>query len=555
MNSAKIIEVKKLLVKKNFEEATLFIENTFTDMEKSSEILNILGFSKLQKKNFNDLDLLSAIENFRDCYLKEKNTKQGIEGLANFIVCSNKIHQYKDSIKYFNEVEKLFGYIPKLFSLMAKVYEYLNDLESAIYYLKKIIEKESIQNSNLHLQKYIFLNNFLNNWSQKEFLENTKRLEQAFPNYLEKIPKNLKKNKKIKLAFLSSDIIENHPITFFLKTIIANVNKDKFELILFSNCQKDKEDKTTKDFKIYFDKWININDLNDEKATSVIRKNNLDMIIDLMGLTSSNRIGLLKNKLATTQILWLGYNNTSGLNQMDYLIADPNLIKKNEDKFYSEKILFLPSIWSCHPGFEILRKKTLSPLIKNKHTTFGSFNNINKISNEVVDVWSKILKDNNNSRLILRSSMSFSYEILKKKFKQNKVLDSITFIDTKNTLEDHLECYKEIDIALDPFPYNGVTTSFEAIWMGVPLLTLKGFNPISRAGVSINKNINMDYFIANNQDEYVSKAIDLSNNSKKIIEARNYLFDNALSSNLFNTQKFSKEFFETLENINFNNVS
>ena len=524
-------------------------------MEKSSEILNILGFSKLQKKNFNDLDLLSAIENFRDCYLKEKNTKQGIEGLANFIVCSNKIHQYKDSIKYFNEVEKLFGYIPKLFSLMAKVYEYLNDLESAIYYLKKIIEKESIQNSNLHLQKYIFLNNFLNNWSQKEFLENTKRLEQAFPNYLEKIPKNLKKNKKIKLAFLSSDIIENHPITFFLKTIIANVNKDKFELILFSNCQKDKEDKTTKDFKIYFDKWININDLNDEKATSVIRKNNLDMIIDLMGLTSSNRIGLLKNKLATTQILWLGYNNTSGLNQMDYLIADPNLIKKNEDKFYSEKILFLPSIWSCHSGFEILRKKTPSPLIKNKYITFGSFNNINKISNEVVDVWSKILKKNNNSRLILKSSMSFSYEILKKKFKQNKVLDSITFMDKKNNLEDHLEDYKEIDIALDPFPYNGVTTSFEAIWMGVPLLTLEGFNPISRAGVSINKNINMDYFIANNQNEYVSKAIELSNNFKKIIDARNYLFDNALGSNLFNTQKFSKEFFETLENINFNNAS
>tara|TARA_B110001452_G_C15218624_1_gene422486 strand:- start:190 stop:1857 length:1668 start_codon:yes stop_codon:yes gene_type:complete len=555
MNSAKIIEVKKLLVKKNFEEVTLFIENTFTDIEKSSEILNILGYSKLQKKTFNDLDLLSAIENFRDCYLKEKNTKQGIEGLANFIVCSNKIHQYKDSIKYFNEAEKLFGYIPKLFSLMAKVYEYLNDLESAIYYLKKIIEKEGIQNSNLHLQKYIFLNNYINNWSQKDFLENTKKLEQAFPQYSKKISINITRNKKIKLAFLSSDIKDNHPITSFLKTVVANVNKDKFELILFSNCKINKEDKTTQNFKIYFDKWININDLNDEEATSLIRKNNIDIIIDLMGLSSSNRIGLFKNKLATTQILWLGYNNTSGINQMDYLIADPNLIKKNEDKFYSEKILFLPSIWSCHSGFEILRKKTPSPLIKNKHITFGSFNNINKISNEVVDVWSKILKKNNNSKLILKSSMSFSNEILKKKFKQNKVLDSITFMDKKNKMEDHLEDYKKIDIALDPFPCNGVTTSFEAIWMGVPLLTLKGFNPISRAGVSINKNINMDYFIANNQNEYVSKTIELSNNFKKIIDARNYLFDNALGSNLFNTQKFSKEFFETLENINFNNAS
>ena len=138
MNDIKIIKVKKLLLKKNFEEAIILIEGTFSNIEKTSEILNILGVCKLQKKNSNDFDLLSAIENFRDCYLKEKNTNQGIEGLLNFIVSSNKANQYDDSIKYFKETELTMRYIPKLFHSIVNVYKRSNDVESTIYYLKKI---------------------------------------------------------------------------------------------------------------------------------------------------------------------------------------------------------------------------------------------------------------------------------------------------------------------------------------------------------------------------------------------------------------------------------
>ena len=555
MKNIKIIEIKKLLTKKNFEGATLFIENAYTETEKTSEILNILGVCKLQKKLSNNFDLISAIEDFRNCYLKEKKTKQGIEGLTNFIVCSNKIQQYEDSIKYFKEAEKSFGYIQKLFNLMVDVYKNLNNVRGSIHCLKKIIENENIKNCKSAFQRYIYFNNFINHWSQKDFFENSIKIEHTLPQFLEQKKIDTIKNKKIKLAFLSSDIRKNHSVTGFLKTVVSNVNKDKFELIFFSNCKIEKEDMTTEDFKIFFDKWVNINNLNDNEAINVIKKNKLDIIIDLMGPTSSNRMSLFKNRIAPIQILWLGYNNTSGLKEMDYFIADPHLIEKKEVKFYSEKILFLPSIWNCHSGFSTPRKEIPSPLIKNKYITFGSFNNINKISDEVIDVWSKILKKTKNSRLILKSSRVFSHSSLMKKFKKNKVLDLITIMDTKNNFEDHMEEYKKIDIALDTFPYNGVTTSFEAIWMGAPLLTLNGFNANSRAGVSINKNINMNYFIANNKDEYILKAIELSNNSKKVNDARKYLFNNTLESNLFNTKKFSKEFFETLANINSNYIS
>ena len=219
---------------------------------------------------------------------------------------------------------------------------------------------------------------------------------------------------------------------------------------------------------------------------------------------------------------------------------------------YSEKILLLPNIWNCHSGLGVSRKENPPPLIKNKYITFGSFNNANKISDEVVSVWSKILKSTNNSRLILKSSHTYCDKSLKKKFEKNKVLNLITFLDKKNSFEEHINEYKKIDLALDTFPYNGVTTSFEAVWMGVPVLTLKGFNPNSRAGESINKNLDMSYLIAANKDEYVIKAVELSNNFKKVIEIRKNLFDKALESNLFNNKKFSKEFYENLEKTYFN---
>ena len=552
MNDIKVIKVKKLLAETKFEEAIVFIENSFSNIEKTSEILNILGVCKLQKKNFSNFDLLSAIENFRDCYLKEKNTSQGIEGLLNFIVSSNKANQYDDSIKYFKETELTMGYIRKMFLSIVDVYLRLTDFESAIYYLKKIMENDDGLEYSI-LKKYIFFNSYLNKWSQKDFFENTIKLKETLPQYnFNKI--NIRKNKKIKLAFLSSDVVNTHSVISFLKTILKHVDKDKFELIFFSNhiINKDKDKETPIDIKIYFDEWINIKNLNDIEAISIIRKNNINIIIDLMGLTSPNRLALFKNRLAPIQILWLGYNNTSGLSQMDYLIADPNLIKKNELKLYSEKILFLPNIWNCHSGLGISRIETPAPLIKNKHITFGSFNNAFKISDEVISVWSKILKSINNSKLIIKSSFNYSDKILKEKFEKNQIFNQITFLDKTNSFEEHINEYKKIDIALDTFPYNGVTTSFEATWMSVPVLTLKGFNPNSRAGESINKNLNMNYLIADNKDEYVLKAVELSKNFEKVIEIRKYLFAKALASNLFNDKKFSKEFYENLEKIYFN---
>ena len=232
-----------------------------------------------------------------------------------------------------------------------------------------------------------------------------------------------------------------------------------------------------------------------------------------MGYTSRQRLELFKNRMAKKQVIWMGYCNTTGLKNMDYIISDPNLINREEEKFYTEKVIYLPKIWNAHCGFDFERKENPPPFVKNKYFTFGSFNNFDKINPDVVSTWSKILKKINNSKLVLKTSTKrFATKRLKQLFEKNDVLESVEFINKVPEFKKHLENYNNIDLALDTFPYNGVTTSFEAIWMGVPVLTMAGYNFNSRCGESINRNLGMEQLIAKDEDDYIQKVSNLKNN-------------------------------------------
>jgi protein O-GlcNAc transferase len=406
----------------------------------------------------------------------------------------------------------------------------------------------------LTICSYIYQNCFSNSWSQKEFFKYAKLLAEKLPIYpdneMVKIV-NFKKD-KIRIAFLSSDLKASHSVTYFLKTILSNYNKDKYEIYFYLNNKEETYDDGTENLIRLIDKTTNISTLRDIQAINLIRKDQIDIMFDLMGVTSKNRIALFKNRLAPTQISWCGFCNTTGLNEMDYIIADPNLIYEEEKNLYSEKIIYLPDIWNCHSGITVEREEYLSPFIKNNHITFGSFNNSLKINDNVIDVWSKILQNVKNSKLILKSSSPRDVTKLTEKFKKNDVLKSIVFENTKNNIKDHLNLYQKIDIALDTFPYNGVTTSFEAIWMGVPVLTMRGYNFHSRCGESINKNIKLDCLIAKNEDDYFIKAKELSENTEMLLNIRKIIFRDALTSPLFDVKRFSNEFFNSLEKIYYN---
>ena len=551
-------EIKNLFLQKRFSEIIFLIESKFE--EKTPEILNILAISRLSQQRSREIYKHSLSE-FEEAYLKDKNSQDGLNALMNYLNAAADLDDYlghqdtsnfskfflDQSVKFFKEAENKFGYNPKLILLGIRIFKRLNQLDTILIYYKKLFDKNDL--NLLTFTSWIFFNNYKTYWNQKDYFKFTKLLDLHIPNAPNEKLINLsnKKNDKIKIGFLSSDINKSHSITFFLKTICASYNKKEFELYLFLNHKI--EDEGVENFKKLVDGIFNVSNLDDIEAINFIRKKNIDITFDIMGLSSSNRIALFKNRISPIQISWLGYCNTLGIKNMDYLIADPNLIYKNELDQYSEKVLFLPNIWNCHNGFEFSRQEYPTPVLKNNYITFGSFNNFNKINSSVVKIWSNILKKIPNSKLIIKSPTKKDIDYLENLFDTNNVKESISCLPPEKEFINHLNLYEKIDIALDTFPWNGVTTSFESIWMGVPVVTMKGYNFNSRCGESINRNIKMEELIASDEDDYIKKAVNLATNKNYLVSIRKKIYNEAITSPLFNVDKFSRDFFNLLKKL------
>ena len=191
------------------------------------------------------------------------------------------------------------------------------------------------------------------------------------------------------------------------------------------------------------------------------------------------------------------------------------------------------------------------PCKKNGYFTFGSLNNFMKLNDEVLNVWIKILKKIKNSKIILKSSLYVCEDVIIKKFEKEGLINCVEILKKtkRNDFSSHINVYDKIDMCLDTFPYNGVTTTFEALWKNVPVLTKAGYNFNSRCGESILKNANIENFIATNNDEYFEKAVFYANNTDELEKTRQNLFNKILETPLFDTKRFSNDFCEALENM------
>lgn len=562
----KKINLQKLFIEKKYEDIISIIENNIPEKQKNPAIINLLGVCRLSKKKVNKEDIVSAINDFQKSYLKEKEIKESLQGFKNFINASlrlfdfenseknhqNSIFYFENALNFFEQNKNYLGKEESILVLLTRVHKRLNNLDKVRFYLGELINNKF--HSPQNICNYIYYNCFSKDWSQLEFLRYGKLLQQNLPIYPKNkfISSNYFKNKKIKIGFLSSDIINNHSVTYFLKTVINNYDKNNFQIYLYLNNKKIYHDETTQFFIDKVDNSHNISDLNDIDAINLIRNDKIDILIDLMGITSDSRLQIIKNRVASKQILWCGYCNTTGVDEMDFIIADKNLIYESEHNLYREKILYLPNIWNCHSGINFKRSFNEAPSTQNNNITFGSFNNFNKISDNVIKTWSEILKTVKNSKLILKSSSPTMTSSLSNKFEKENVLESIEFEPHVKNFDEHMRHYKKIDIALDTFPYNGVTTSFEAIWMGVPVLTMQGYNFNSRCGESINKNLNLNCLIAKDEQDYILKAKEFSNYDK-LSKIRKKIFDDAFLSPLFDEKNFSKDFFNLLKSVHSKN--
>ena len=546
LNKDQKIKLKQLFEKKDYSRFEIEVEKLGKIENLPSYLIMGYAGSKTLNPNSKKNDYLISAVLFEQIYSKNKSN---LEALYNLIISSLKAETSIYVLKHLYERYEENKEDLKVIEGLARIHFLLGNMDKSVLFFKKLIDLNPSSTIDGGRLTYLASMNYPSGISQSDYFNECIKLGEAFAknsNFkdFEKKPLN---NKKIKIGFLSGDL-RDHSVNFFIKDLISKIDKNKFTIFAFSNLELSRHHKIiTSFYQKHFDEWYDVIDHTDEELVKFIRSLELDILIDLNGFTYGNRVNIFAARSAKIQISWCGYNNSLGIKNMDYLIADKNQIKKDEENLYKEEILYLPNIWNAMSIPENLPDVNKLPFNDNKIFRYGSFNSFKKISNETVKIWSKILKKS-NSELYLKNSGGYNkevYENLANKFQNEGVnMKKIIFLN-KSKSDQFMKDYYRIDLALDTFPYTGVTTSFQSYLMGVPVLTLKGFNMNSRCGESINKNLELPEFIANDTKEYVEKAI-LLQDKEKLSKLRISLREKVINSPLFDSDKFTKNFSDIL---------
>jgi predicted O-linked N-acetylglucosamine transferase (SPINDLY family) len=357
-------------------------------------------------------------------------------------------------------------------------------------------------------------------------------------------------NKQTRIGFVSADFRE-HAVSYQVFDVIKNLSEN-LELKLYFYYNKLEEDEITKSFKKLNINWINIFKLSDSEIINKLRDDNIQILFDLSGFTNGGRVNIFYHQPCPLQISWCGYLASVGMEKNHYIFADKYTIPEVDENKYKEKICRLDKTWSVLSKNYNVVANSNTPALKNKFISFGSFNNILKINRKVVSTWSKILCRILNSKLYLFSDNFNEQEFksyFEKLFLDNGVQLDQLFFQPSLKRDDLLNKYNLIDIALDTFPYSGGTTSLESYWMGVPVLTKKGDYFISKSTESINKNIGLNDWIANDESDYINKAVNFSNNLNFLQSVKIYLLENRETFAIFDSKDFAKQMFNAFKKL------
>ncbi len=349
--------------------------------------------------------------------------------------------------------------------------------------------------------------------------------------------------RRLRVGYLSGDF-RRHSVGFFFEPLLNAHHRDRVELFLYSNAQL--EDDVTERMRTRAEHWRTITDISDDAAAKRMREDELDILVDLSGHTDRNRLLILPRRPAPTQVNWLGYPNTTGLTSVDYRftdeVADP---PGAADELHSEKLWRLPNGFLCYEGYENAPQPAPPPCLEKGHITFGSFNNLTKVNPEVVRAWARILAAIPGSRLMIKTNQLEDYDTRIKMAAQfdaeGIAPDRLRLLARTPGLREHLEVYSQMDIALDTFPYNGTTTTCEALWMGVPVLTLSSDCHRGRVSKSILHRVGLDDLSVSGPDELVAKAVALSQDIDRLKHLRNSLRGQMRESPLCDAEGFATQ--------------
>ena len=315
-------------------------------------------------------------------------------------------------------------------------------------------------------------------------------------------------DRRLRIGYVSGDL-RRHPVGYFLQSILRNHASDAVEVFCYSNNLKD--DDLTASFQSEADHWRRLRGLTDEAAAGLIRADAIDILVDMSGHTALNRLPLFARRPAPVQVSWLGYFGTTGLTAMDYVLADRFVVPPGEEDAFTEQVWRMPGSYLCFmpPDMDVpVRSRDVQGPV-----TFGSFNNLAKLSPHTVSLWARVVQSVPRSRLLLKTSQLADAAVcqaVRERFAGHGIEADRLVLEGPSPRADLLASYNRVDIALDPYPYGGGTTTAEALWMGAPVVTLRGGTWTGRVSESILSTVGLSDLVAGSQEAYVDLAAKLA---------------------------------------------
>ncbi len=351
---------------------------------------------------------------------------------------------------------------------------------------------------------------------------------------------------RLRVGLVSGDLL-SHPVGFFLEALLGHIDPARIELIAYPTHHS--EDELTSRIRPYFSAWHPLVGKNDETAARLIHADGVHILIELSGHTSHNRLPVFAWKPAPVQVSWLGYFATTGVAEIDYFLADQVGVPEDQQVQFTESVWYLPDTRLCFTAPNIDLPVASLPALNNGYITFGSFQTLAKAGDGVLETWGEILAALPDAKLRIQCKQLFEpaqVKLLLQRLGRYGIDPARVITRGSTDRPAYLAAHSEVDIILDTFPYTGGTTTCEALWMGVPTLTLAGNSLLARQGASLLTAAGLEQWIANSKEEYVAKAVAYASDLERLAALRSVLREQVLASPLFDAPRFARNFEDAL---------
>ena len=354
---------------------------------------------------------------------------------------------------------------------------------------------------------------------------------------------NKNPNKKLRIGLISK-MFRARSADHWALDVFRVINREQFELYFYSDTTA--VDEITGEFQSVADVWKDVVNLSHVDIYELMVADEIDILIDLHGHVGGGRLELYALKPAPIQVCWLNYFGTTGISEMDYVIADDMVAPDGAEEFYTEKLYRLPQFFNpFRPKFTDMEITTTIPVETNGYITFGSFSRFSKLNDKVLNVWAQIMNAVPNSRLYMCATTlkeSIMVDYVRRFFAERGVVAERLDIEDQPPIKEFLLKFNEVDMVLDPFPFAGGSTTMDGLYMGVPTVTLIGSTWVHASGASIIKSAGCPELVAQTQEEYFQKIVDLANNIPRLSKYRRELRAQFLNSPICNPKIFTGNF-------------